>query len=168
MPQPSRTDHPHLPEGYVLGDVERTLLPWEHARQRLTDAQAYWIGTATPDGRPFASPVWGVWVEETLFFDGSPETRRGRNLAANPHVVIHLDSGGAGKDVVILYGEAHEQRAAPPPLREALAAAYTAKYRDEGYAPGPETWEQGGLYRVAPRTVLAWTDFTRNATRWHF
>ena len=48
-------------------------------------------------------PAWGAWVDGALYFDGSPETRRGRNLAQNSSIVVHLESGD---EVVILEGEA--------------------------------------------------------------
>jgi hypothetical protein len=155
---------PHMPEGYLSEDAE--LLPWEHARQRLEEAIVYWVGTTRPNGRPHVTPIWGVWVDETLYFDGSPETRRGRNLAANPAVAIHVSRGDDGKDIVILEGEAHQIFGPGRELAEKLVAAYSAKYASESYAPALDTWDQGGLYRVTPRLVLAWTTFHRNATRW--
>ena len=102
------------------------MLPWNHVLQRLTDSLNYWVCTTGPDGRPHATPVWGVVLDGTLYFDGSPETRRGRNLAAIPAVVVHLESG---TDVVIVHGEAHEVHGADSDFYVRLAGAYRAKYR---------------------------------------
>lgn len=159
---------PLFPEGYSDPHKKRTLLPWSHARQRLEGAQAYWIGTTRPDGRPHIMPVWGVWIDDVLYFDGSPETRRGKNLAQNPAVTVHLDSQGDGKDVVILEGEAHQVVKPDHDLTVRIAAAYCAKYASEGYEPGPENWDNGGLYAMHPHTAFAWTDFLTNPTRWTF
>jgi hypothetical protein len=107
-----------------------------------------------------------VWVDGTLFFDGSPRTRRGRNIAANPAVVVHLESG---KEAVILQGEVYEVKEGPDPaLAQRLAAAYRAKYREMGYAPEPDSWKEGGLYRLTPRSAFAWNQFPQDATRWRF
>jgi len=163
-----QADRPRFPTDYGVPTDEAGLLPWSHARERLENAAVYWISTTRPNGRPHAAPVWGVWIDDTLYFDGSPQTRRGRNLAANPAVAVHLESGGEGKDVVIAEGEAREIRAPNPSLAVRLAAAYTAKYASEGYSPSPETWEGGGLYQMRPRVVIAWTNLGKDPTRWHF
>jgi len=160
-PEPSR---PYIP-GYGVPKTVEGTLPWSHVAGRMEAALNYWIGTTDPEGRPHATPIWGVWVDGTLFFDGSPQTRRGRNLAANPAVVVHLENGS---DVVILQGEAHEIRGPELDLAVRLAAAYGKKYAAMGYEPAPDTWKSGGLYRVEPRLAFAWTQFPKDATRWRF
>lgn len=161
LPQASR---PHIP-GYGIPPSEEGLLPWNHVEDRMAESLNYWIATVDERGRPHATPVWGVWLDGRLYFDGSPQTRRGRNLAANPAVVVHLEDGTRP---VILQGEAEEIKAPPLELRRRLSAAYAAKYRAHGYEPGPETWESGGLYVVRVRQAFAWTEFPRDATRWNF
>ena len=141
------------------------MLPWSHVSERMQAAHNYWIATTSPGGRPHATPVWGVWVDETFYFDGSPKTRRGRDLAANPAVAVHLENG---TDVVILEGEAHQVHHPDRALTTRLAAAYSAKYAALGYEPGPDSWDSGGLYRLRPRLAFAWTQFPTDATRWRF
>src|SRR5215210_1577826 len=128
---------PQMPPNYHIPTTNEGLLPWSHARERLEQARIYWIATTRPDRRPHVTPVWGVWLDELLYFDGNPTTRRGRNLALNPAVVVHVESGGAGKDVVIVEGAAHEIRRPDHALTTGIAAAYAAKYSSEGYEPGP-------------------------------
>ena len=155
---------PEVP-GYGIPESDEGLLPWSAVVERLQTALNYWIATVDPKGRPHATPVWGVWLEGVLYFDGSPQTRRGRNLATNPAVVVHLESGD---QVIILQGEAYELRAAPLDLRQKLAAAYTAKYVGKGYVAEPDNWKSGGLYSVNLRQAFAWTHFPQDATRWRF
>src|SRR5581483_11367565 len=114
-PVEPRRSRPLMPEGYGVPETEEGLLPWSWAVERLERARNFWFSTTRPDGRPHAMPAWGVWLDGALYFEGSPETRRARNLAANPALVVHLESGD---EVVILEGEA--QAASPPP--RALAA----------------------------------------------
>lgn len=163
-----RAGRPHMPKGYQVPEDEDGLLPWEHARERLETAHIYWIGTTRPDGRPHVGPIWGIWLDNRLYFDGSPETRRSRNIAQNPATTAHLDSGGAGKDVVIVEGNTHEIVGPDRSLADRLSAAYSTKYAADGYAPEPDTWDRGGLYKLTPRVVLAWTTFFADATRWQF
>lgn len=59
----------------------------------LGAAHNYGVYTVRPDGRPHAKPVWGVWLEDQLVFSTHPDTITARNLAANPALVVHLESG---------------------------------------------------------------------------
>jgi hypothetical protein len=158
-------DRPHMPEGYLRDELLEGFVPWSHVQQRMTTAHNYWICTTRPDGRPHATPVWGLWLDDTFFFDGSPETTRCRNIAANPAISVHLESAD---DVVIIEGEAQQLTAPDLSLRERLAVEYGKKYAAHGYEPGPETWEHGGLYVLTARKALAWTSFAKDPTRWTF
>ncbi len=162
--QDVKRDPPVMPKDYGVPEGDDGLLPWEHVTGRMAAAINYWVATVRPDGRPHASAVWGTWLDDALYFDGSPETRRGRNIAANPHIAVHLESA---KDVVILEGTATEitpDRA----FAERLAAALGVKYTPLGYTPTAATWDGGGLWRVRHRLVIAFTDFPKDATRWRF
>jgi hypothetical protein len=161
-PKPSRPD---IPE-YGIPESEEGMLPWSHVCERMENARNYWIGTVSTTGQPHATPVWGVWLDQTLYFDGDPHTRRGRNMAANPAVVVHLESGD---DVVIIKGNVHQFQEGPDrAFAIRLSEAYSAKYAAWGYEPGPDTWDNGGLYVVRSRVVFAWTSFPKDATRWLF
>lgn len=171
MTGPTRRERPEVPKDYGLPDDDAGLLEWSWAEERLAGAMNYWIATVRRDGRPHATPVWGVWHEGALFFDGSGETRRMKNIAANPEVSVHLESGD---EVVILEGRA-ESAPVPPDRAFAaqLAGLYTAKYAAHEYAPEPDQWDEGGLYVVRPRKVIGWMlkpgiVFGTTYTRWRF
>jgi hypothetical protein len=161
----AQVGRPVLPKDYGVPEHSEGLLPWEHVTERLAAALHYWICTTRPDGRPHATPIWGVFFEGNVYFDGSPETRRGKNLAANPAITVHLESG---QDVVIVEGVVEQITPPDRAFAERLAATYAAKYGALGYSPAPETWDGGGLYRVTHRTVIAWTTFPGDMTRWRF
>lgn len=155
---------PHFPQGYILPDGGKEKLPWEYIRQRMQAAKNYWIATAGLDGKPAATPVWGVWLDDRLYFDGSPQTRRGRNIASNPYISVHLESGD---EAVMLDGRAEIFAGAPErQLAERISTAYCEKYAAAGYAPKPDQWDEGGLFEFVPQKVIAWTNFTKDPTRW--
>lgn len=161
-----RASRPVMPNDYGVPATDEGMLPWSWAVERLERARNYWFSTTRPDGRPHAMPAWAVFLDGVLYFEGSPETRRARNVAANPNIVVHLESGD---EVVILEGAARE--ASPPPrvLAERLAEAFTAKYAaSHDYRPQPDQWDEGGLWAVRPRVVLAWSKFPTDTTRWQF
>jgi hypothetical protein len=152
---------PKIPAEYGVPKNKKGLLPWSHVTERMTRAMHYWVCTVSADGRPHVTPVDGLWLEEILYFGGSPKTRRNRNLLINPAVSVHLDSS---EDVVILQGEAHLQRP-DHDLAVQLAKASVEKY---GYAPSPEAYQQMGVHVFRPHTVLAWQQLPKDATRWQF
>jgi hypothetical protein len=155
---------PRFPQGYIPADGAKEKLAWSFIQERMSEAKNYWIVTATLQGKPAATPVWGVWVDDRLYFDGSPETRRGRNIAANPQTAVHLESGD---QAVMLEGETVIFLGAPDkPLAERIAESYQAKYAALGYAPQPDQWDEGGLFVFTPHKVIAWTNFIKDPTRW--
>jgi nitroimidazol reductase NimA-like FMN-containing flavoprotein (pyridoxamine 5'-phosphate oxidase superfamily) len=155
-----KISRPHFPKGYL--ENPKALLPWSHVEQRLSDALHYWLCTVRPDGRPHAVPKWAVYVDAKIYFDGSPETRHARNITQNPQVVLHLESG---EDVIIVEGTAKEYGKPAAELALQIAQAYAQKYADRGYAPEPDQWDEGGLFEITPHTVIAWTQFTDDPTR---
>src|SRR5436190_22327857 len=96
-------DRPHIP-GYGVPADKKGMLPWSHVTERMNEAQNYWVCTVGSNHEPHATPVWGLWLDDHLYFGGSATTRRQRNLAASPAVCIHLESDS---DVVILHGKVH-------------------------------------------------------------
>jgi hypothetical protein len=150
-----------MPQGYGVPETDDGLLPWSWAIARLEAALNYWFATTRPDGRPHAMPAWAVWLDDSLYFEGSPETRRARNLAENPQVSVHLESGD---EVVILEGRVEEVDAVPELVR--FADAYEAKY-----AVRPSDDGTGGpVYRLRPERAYTWleADYPKTATRWVF
>jgi hypothetical protein len=157
---PSRApaaSRPRFPEGYGISKEPAGLLDWSWAVERLLESRNYWIVTASADGRPHAAPVWGLWVDDSILFATSPQSRKGRNLARDPRVVIHLESGD---DVVILEGSV--ERASPD---DQIADAYEAKYGWRPPGVGSEGW-----FRLRPALAYAWLerDYPNTATRFTF
>lgn len=157
-----------MPDGYGVPDHPTGLIEWARVRDRLESATEYWLATTRSDGRPHVVPRWGVWLGDTFWYDGSPETLHVRNLAHNPSCALHLEDG---RRAVIVEGIS---AAAQPPGAEfgaELAAAFTAKYADLGYAPAADAWEgpqAGGLRSVTPLKAMAWFDFPKDVTRFRF
>jgi hypothetical protein len=157
--QPPAATRPIMPAGYGISKKRKGMLDWSWVEGQLERSRNYWICTATPGGRPHAAPVWGLWLEGAVLWSTDDGSRKGRNLRANPAVVVHLESGD---DAVMLEGTA--ETADDVALLAKFADSYQAKY---GFRPDPS---QGGVYALRPSVVLAWTekDFPNTATRWDF
>jgi hypothetical protein len=156
MLEPKRS-RPYIP-GYGIPESEEGMLPWSHVLERIASPRNYWVSTTRPDGRPHATPVWAVWLDDILYFGGGPEARRSRNLDANPNLVVHLESGD---DVVIIEGVAKKLTPdnADPALLTRIDDAYEAKYNMRHGTP---------VWAVHPKVVFAWTAYPTTVTRWTF
>lgn len=154
-------ERPNIIPGYGISTDADGMLPWEWVTEWLTSSRNYWIGTTRADGRPHTIPVWGLWLDEAVYFSTDPESWKGRHLAARPDAVIHLESGD---EVVICEGTI--ERVMADGLPAGFVPAYAAKYGHE-----MDTSDLAfGFYRMRPSRVLAWReqDFPTSATRFSF
>jgi PPOX class probable F420-dependent enzyme len=145
-----------------MGDSELT---WAEVADRLAVARTYWLGTTTPSGAPHAAPVWGAVTGQVLYLYSERSTVKARNLAADPRVVIHLESG---EDVLIVRGTAED--AGPPSAAPAVVAALAAKYTrpaDRQYLPDADP-DFDVVYAVRPQSAMAWRldDYNASQRRW--
>jgi hypothetical protein len=150
-------------------------LPWS----RVLDALAvtddpdvrFFLGTVRSDGIPHAAGIGAAWADDTLWLVSGPNTRKSRNLAANPACTVSCRLPGI--DVVF---EGRADRVTDADTLERIAAVY----RDLGWpaqvdgdaftapysAPsaGPPPWY---LYRFTFHTAfgVAGTE-PGGATRW--
>jgi pyridoxine/pyridoxamine 5'-phosphate oxidase len=92
-----------------------------------------------------------------VVFSTAPHSVKGKNLARDPNVVVHLESGD---EVVILEGEVEDLQ-----LDEATADAYGEKY---GYRPEVDSLRP--WLRLRPRRALAWieSEYPDTATRFEW
>lgn len=155
---------------------------WAHARKRLAEGAThspsmpgtYWLATVRPDGRPHVMPLFGVWLDDALYFTSGPGARKARNLAANPHCVV--TSGAADLDLVI---EGTATRVTDEPTLRRVAESYADKYgwlvrvrdgafdADHGAPSAGEPPYQ--VYEVEPSTVFGLgTAEPFGAARWRF
>jgi hypothetical protein len=153
-------------------------LPWSRARDALVEHPSspnltYFLGTATPDGKPHAAGVGALWHDDALWVVSGPGTRKSRELAANPACTVSASLPGID---LVLEGEA--VRLTDPATLERVAA----RYREGGWpaevegdtftapftAPsgGPPPWN---VYRIDHHTVYGVaTAEPYGATRWTF
>ena len=132
------------------------LLGWPAIVARIAGEQNYWICTTSSDGKPHVRPTWGVCVDDTIYFGGGPMTRWSRNLADNPRVTVHLESGSS---VVIAEGTVDRISDPDDPRLVSADDAYEQKYE---MRHGPPMWV------LKPDVVIAWNNFPKDATRFKF
>jgi nitroimidazol reductase NimA-like FMN-containing flavoprotein (pyridoxamine 5'-phosphate oxidase superfamily) len=149
--------------GIVPATKGKGLLPWSFAAERLERTRNYMLATVTPGGAPHVMAVWGVWLDDAFYFSTSPTSRKARNIAANPRVVMTADDP---RNAVIV--EATVTKLDDPGTTKRVVAAYNTKY-------AWETPEDEAFLVARPQKVFAFIEtsgsesqFAETATRWRF
>jgi len=138
---------------------------WPEVAARLAAARSYWLCTTMPSGAPHAAPVWGVVTNHTLYLYSERRTVKARNLAADPRVVVHLESA---EDVVIVRGTAEDlgTPAQVPEVIMALSAKYTGE-ADRKYLPDADP-DFDIVCAIRPQSAMMWrlADYEGSQRRW--
>lgn len=159
----------------IYGNAE---LPWSRARELLKGTPSrlditFFLGTVRPDGRPHSAGVGALWHEGEVFIVSGPNTRKSRNLAANPACTLSVKPEGMD---VSMEGEAHRVTDAPTlelaaklyresgwPV-EVQGDAFTAPY--SAPSAGPPPWY---LYRFTIHAAFGvGSAEPHGATKWRF
>jgi PPOX class probable F420-dependent enzyme len=148
--------------GIVGPDDGLGLLPWSWAEERLLASRNFWLATRWPDGRPHVMPVWAVWHQAALWFSSSKQSRKARNLAADPRCVMTTEDP---MNPVVVEGTAEllTDRAD----LETLLAVENAKYGTD-YGMDMLDPTTNCAYRMRPTWAfgLRADEFTGSPTRW--
>jgi general stress protein 26 len=156
---------PYMP-GYGLlpADQGTGLLPWSWAEEKLTSSRNYWLMSTWPDGRPHAMPVWGMWHEGEFWFSSSKDSRKSKNLTANPRCVVATEDT---QKAVVMEGVA---RLVTDPgelatMLELENSKYATDYGIELLDPSINS-----SFRIRPVWAfgIEAADFTGSPTRWDF
>jgi hypothetical protein len=109
-------------------------------------------------------PVWGVWLDDALWFSSSRASKKARNLAVRPSCALATDNA---YEPVVIEGDAriiHDVK----DIRR-FVRAVNRKYETD-YGVDFFTQASNACFRVEPRWAFALTesDFTGSPTRWTF
>jgi nitroimidazol reductase NimA-like FMN-containing flavoprotein (pyridoxamine 5'-phosphate oxidase superfamily) len=160
--KPKRT-RPAMPN-YGITTAPEGMLTWDWVVKQMADSRNYWICTTRPDGRPHATPVWGVWLDGNLYFGCDAASVKAKNLQTNPHVAVHLESG----DEAVMF-EGTVELVTDVSVLERMADAYFEKYPP--WRPElDENGSYGHYYILKPQRAYAWVEkeYLTSVTRWDF
>ena len=161
-----RASRPYWPDALSKSAEDTSSLkPWSWALERLAKSHNYWISTTRPDRRPHLMIVWGIWWQNAFWFSTGPRTRKAKNIAALPQVVIGTEDA---EEAIILEGTAEE--ITDRSVWKQLAKIYNAKYG--GDVEPMLMASDGCVFRVQPQVAFAQDEHAENfadaVTRWHF
>jgi nitroimidazol reductase NimA-like FMN-containing flavoprotein (pyridoxamine 5'-phosphate oxidase superfamily) len=161
--QSFKASRPHMPDyGILPADEGEGLLPWEWAAERLSISHNYLVATTRPNGRPHVMPVWGLWLDNAFYFSTGRQSRKARNLGANPYCVVSTDRAD---EAVIVEGVAEEiaDRASLKTFYEVYKEKYDWDLEQMGFDKEP-------VYAVRPSVIFGVRerDFTSSVTLWTY
>ncbi len=143
---------------HEYGQPSRTLV-WADVRSRLEESKRYWLATTGAGGRPHTVPIDGLWLDDACWFGGT-ETVWRRNLLADGRASLHLPD----PDAAVIVEGLCEVVKPDPPMVERLVEGSKTKY---GYSVPASAYE-GGVWRLPPQKVMAWSSLAEDATRFVF
>lgn len=145
--------------GYQMPDHQEALLDWDFVNSHMTGARHYWLTTTFRDGRPHAVPVWGLWHNNRLHFEGRSNAGWAQNLRRDPRAVAHPPHPTR---VVTVEGRARmlEDNDITKAEWSELDARFQAKYEVEQGSP---------YWCLEPTKIIAWNGGKLDTmTRWIF
>ena len=143
-----RRVRPELPAEWHVPNDPKKWITWKHENEKLAREKVYWISTASIGGKPHAAPVWGIWKNNSFYFETDPRSPKGQNLTRNPRIVFHVQDG---MDTVIVEGVAEREK--NPRRLKVLNTEYVRKY---DYKPDWSDKERQIVFRVKPKIAHAW------------
>lgn len=132
----------------------------EKARGKLERDLICWFVTTHPDGRPHAVPVWFFWHDDRLFVFSRPDAVKVGHVRRGSPVLVHLEGGQFGNDVVVLNGTAEISNRSSAETLADFRDAYQAKYAEAIADYGMSLDEIAEMFSTAivftPERLLAW------------
>lgn len=125
-------------------------LPWSWVQEQMYRARSYWIATASKNGPPATTPVWGLFIDDVFYFNTTGTSKKARSIQRTGEATVHLESADS---VVVVEGKATREN--DPELIEKLAKAFYHKYQIEVVGKFPDQV----MISIRPQRVFAWMGF---------
>ncbi len=157
-----------------FSDPTAVAADWDQTRRTLEDAELFWIATVRADGRPHATPLVGVWLDDAIYFATGFGEQKAVNLRTNQNVILMTGCNDweRGLDVVV---EGEAAQVIDESLLKRLAAAWETKWdgrwRYEVHEGGFRNEANADailVLSVKPTKVLAFAKGTFGQTRHRF
>lgn len=119
-----------------------------------------WFTTVAENGEPHSVPVWFLWHQGVLVVMSEPNAEKAKHVRAGSPVLVHLEGGEFGNDVVVLNGTAEISKRTAAEWLPEIADVYVEKYREamEDFGMGvDEIMERySTVIIVTPTRLMAW------------
>ena len=153
---------------------DATPTPWADAVAVLQAAQIFWVSTVRADGRPHATPLIAVWIDDSIYFCTGSGEQKARNIEIHPDCLLTTgcNTYAEGLDLVL---EGPAVRVTDDDVLRGVARAYEQKYGAEWHFDVRDATFVGSdgnhalVFEVVPTKVYGYgRGTTFSATRWTF
>ena len=133
-----------------------------HARAlaRLESEQVAWLATIGRDGFPHAVPIWFLWRDGRAIILSEPTSVKVRNLRENNRVLLHLEAGDDGEQVLVMRGTAEISPEPALAWLDRIGEEYFAKHDEWMRRLGQDMQIMAERYsvviEVTPLNLIAW------------
>lgn len=128
--------------------------------RKLDEDLIAWFTTIGKDGTPRAVPVWFFWENERIYVLSEPDTGKVAHVKRGSPVLVHLEGGAFGNEIVILHGTAEvspqSTREWIDVRREPYLAKYSAAIEDYGTGLDALAEQFSTLLVFTPHRIQAW------------
>lgn len=123
----------------------------------LREANVAILGTVDAKGRPHGAPVWYLYDGDDIVVSTGRDSKKHRNVQANPNVSLVMDTKAAPYYAVLVQGTAEVE----PPLSEddrvRLVVRYLGEERGKWYADSTKDGHSGTVtLRVRPTKFVVY------------
>lgn len=154
-----------------FSDPAAVAVDWDQTRRTLEDAELFWIATVRADGRPHATPLVAVWLDDAIYFATGFGEQKAVNLGTNQNVILMTgcNEWKRGLDVVV-EGEAVQviDEGVLKRLTEAWGTKWDGRWHYEVHEGGFQREASADailVFSVKPTKVLAFAKGTFGQTR---
>ena len=157
-----------------FSDPAAVAADWDQTRRTLEDAELFWITTVRADGRPHATPLVAVWLDDAIHFATGFDEQKAVNLRTNQNVILMTgcNEWERGVDVVV---EGEAVQVIDENVLRRLAEAWETKWDgrwhyevNEGGFRHEVNADAILVFSVKPTKVLAFAKGTFGQTRHRF
>jgi PPOX class probable F420-dependent enzyme len=121
------------------------------ALERLDSDLIGWLTTLDPDGQPQSSPIWFLWVDDTILIYSGKRAPRNGNVPDRPLVAFNLNTTPDGDEVATMEGTARiDPVGTPADENPAYIAKYQALLDAYGWTAAYFAGEYPVVIRVTP------------------
>ena len=119
----------------------------------LQEANVAILATVDKNGRPHAAPIWYLYEDGEIIVSTGPESKKAKNVKANPAVTLVADRRSLPYYAVMLHGDAVIGERLGPELRLKMAVRYLGEELGRRYVER-STDETGITIRFRPSRIV--------------
>jgi PPOX class probable F420-dependent enzyme len=123
------------------------------------------LATADSSGRPHAAPIWYLFEEGEIIMSTGRDSKKARNIAVNPQVVLVVDEKQPPYYAVMVHGRATIGDPLDAERRSRMAVRYLGEELAQKYLESTSDGDASITLRLLPESVVQYTGRARRSSQ---